>query len=73
MKILDQWLSLVYRGKDHMEVYANLALGHLPAFGENFNNSLISNSSSSLKAKVIKTLVGGIGETLRYKLLLKDQ
>lgn len=56
-----------------MEVYANLALGHLPAFGENFNNSLISNPSSLLKSKVIKTLVGGIGETSRYKLLLKDQ
>lgn len=56
-----------------MEVYANLALGHLPAFGENFNNSLISNPSSLLKAKVIKTLVGGIGETLRCKLLPKDQ
>lgn len=48
-----------------MEVYADLALGHLLAFGENFNSSLISNPSSLLKTKVIKTLVGGIGETLR--------
>jgi hypothetical protein len=53
MKILDQKLNLVYRGKDHMEVYMILALGHLTAFVENFNN-LSQIQVTRWNAKMIK-------------------
>lgn len=50
MKILDQELNSVYRGEEHMEIYMNLVLGHLPAFGENLNNSFISNPSNPVES-----------------------